>query len=144
MRERDAGNGKTLSSLRCRNDKNINSLVASCQYGHFITRRVEPFCFSASPPCGMRSLFLRGQRKAKKPKALRPLCLCGESIFIKTHLGLKSCHPFKGLLLTNVYVYTDFNKNKAIFPPLTIFCLETLRFFMNIRSFKQFLDKKSR
>ena len=46
--------------------KSINSLVTRCNYGHFITRRVEPFCFSAS------------QRKAKKPKALRPLCLRGE------------------------------------------------------------------
>jgi len=46
--------------------KSTNSLVAWCNYGHFITRRVESFCFSAS------------QRKAKKPKALRSLCLCGE------------------------------------------------------------------
>ncbi|MGB2688181.1 MAG: hypothetical protein WBC36_04280 [Desulfobacterales bacterium] len=46
--------------------KGINSLGASCQYGHFITQRVESFCFSAS------------QRKAKKPKALRSLRLCGE------------------------------------------------------------------
>jgi len=52
--------------------KGINSLVARCQYGHFITRRVESFCFSAS------------QRKAKRTKALRAPRLCGGSIIIRT------------------------------------------------------------
>jgi hypothetical protein len=37
--------------------KSINSLVAWYNYGHFITRRVESICFSAS------------QRKAKKTKS---------------------------------------------------------------------------
>jgi len=45
--------------------KDVNFLVARSQYGQFITRRVEPFCFSAS------------QRKAKKQK----LCvLCGSAV----------------------------------------------------------------
>jgi hypothetical protein len=61
--------------------KVINSLIARRQYRHLITRRVESFCFSAS------------QRKAKKPKSLRPLRLCGESIFIKTLLGSTLYHP---------------------------------------------------
>jgi hypothetical protein len=53
--------------------KSTDSLVARCNYRHFITRRIESFCFSAS------------QRKAKKPKALRPLCLvyCSQVIFFK-------------------------------------------------------------
>jgi hypothetical protein len=37
--------------------RGINSLVEMYQYGHFITRRVKSFCFSAS------------QRKAKKTKS---------------------------------------------------------------------------
>ncbi len=56
--------------------KSINFLIAISHYTHFISRRVESFCFSASLPCGMRSLFLWGQRKAKKQK----LCvLCGSN-----------------------------------------------------------------
>jgi len=42
--------------------KSVNFLVTRCNYGHFITRRVESFCFSAS------------QRKAKKHRKLCALC----------------------------------------------------------------------
>ena len=60
--------------------KGINSLAVRFQKGQFITRRVESFCFSASLPCGMRSLFLWGQRKAKKQK----LCvLCASACPMK-------------------------------------------------------------
>jgi hypothetical protein len=48
--------GKLSAAYAAETTKAINSLVARCQYGHFITRRVESFCFSAS------------QRKAKKTK----------------------------------------------------------------------------
>jgi len=77
--ERD-GNGKGPSSYRCKNE--ISHLVfgREVSYLYFITRRVESFCFSASMPCGMRSLFLWSQRKAKKQK----LCdLCGSACPMK-------------------------------------------------------------
>ncbi|MBU0985929.1 MAG: hypothetical protein KKH68_01645, partial [Proteobacteria bacterium] len=48
--------GKLSAAYAAETTKVINYLDASCQYGHFITRRVESFCFSAS------------QRKAKKTK----------------------------------------------------------------------------
>jgi len=57
---------KRYAAYAAETRKSINSLVEGCNYGHFIPRRVESFCFSAS------------QRKAKKTKALRSLCLCGE------------------------------------------------------------------
>jgi hypothetical protein len=62
--------GKPSAAYAAKTTKAINSLVARFKYGHFITRRVEPFCFSAS------------QRKAKKQKTLRSLRLCGEQSFI--------------------------------------------------------------
>ena len=63
---------KHLAAYAAERTKSMNSLVTRCNCGHFITRRVESFCFSAS------------QRKAKKTKALRAPRLCGESVIIKT------------------------------------------------------------
>jgi len=60
---------KHSAAYAAKTTRGINSLVEMCQYEHFITRRVKSFCFSASLPCGMRSLFLWGQRKAKKTKS---------------------------------------------------------------------------
>jgi len=57
--------GKPSAAYAAETTKGINSLVSRCQYGHFIPRRVESFCFSAS------------QRKAKKQR----LCaLCGFAV----------------------------------------------------------------
>jgi len=66
MRDRDAGNGKALSSLRCGNDKEINSLVARYQSGILLPEGLSRFAFR------------RLSEKQKKPKALRSLRLCGE------------------------------------------------------------------
>jgi hypothetical protein len=56
--------------------KGINSLVARCQYRHFIPEGLSHFAFR------------RLSEKQKKTKALRALRLCGEQVFIKTLLGV--------------------------------------------------------
>jgi len=65
MRDRDAGNGKALSSLRCGNDKEINSLVARYQSGILLPEGLSRFAF---------------RRLSEKQKNQKLCALCGSAV----------------------------------------------------------------
>ena len=57
-------------------------------FGRFNVIKGLVFSFLSSLPCGMRSLFLRGQQKGKLIVSLRPLRLCGEYRLFNSHLSI--------------------------------------------------------
>jgi len=73
MRDRDAGNGKALSSLRCGNDKEINSLVARYQSGILLPEGLSRFAFRVLRP-GDSGAYPSGSAKSKKNQKLCALC----------------------------------------------------------------------